>query len=309
MSISYWDLDAAEALAECYNQQNSSLPYCYPVLPDDFAWNIQRGLPYFYGPSDDDLHAEKFIAWCEMRQVLSFAHVAIAQKKHESKSTRGLIKFLCYPPGYRAIGQALLDEAEGYFREKNLQTIEAFPKGHMYHFCSPDGGCSERHGHINALLGMNDCTISQRTVNMSWRDFVVSEPALPEKGVQINVSHPIEIGELPNIMIEARVTNGSQDTSALGECYAYSMGYLQRSEHAQDQIFINWLGVQRNFRGQGWGRYLLLRALWEAQKIGYKHTLLGTDERNSRAILLYANTGYKVEHSSYVFTKDLNTGG
>jgi ribosomal protein S18 acetylase RimI-like enzyme len=263
-------MDRAGDLAECYSQQISNLPYCYPVSSDDFAWNIQRELHHFYGPPSEDLHSERFIVWNERGQVLGFVHVAVARKKGESPSERGIIKFICYKPGNRAIGQALLGETESYFREKKLQMIAAFPKRHIYHFCSPDGGYSELHGHINALLSMNGYTISERIVNMSWTDFAVSEPDLPDDSIRVKVAFPTEIGELPNIMIETYSSSATPNEGPLGECYSYSMGYLQRSEYAQDQIFINWLGVRRDFRGKGWGRYLLLRTLWEARKIGYK---------------------------------------
>ena len=40
MSISYWDLERAADLADCYSQQVADLPYCYQVTPDEFAWNV-----------------------------------------------------------------------------------------------------------------------------------------------------------------------------------------------------------------------------------------------------------------------------
>ena len=141
---------------------------------------------------------------------------------------------------------------------------------------------------------------------MFLADFQVSEPVLPEESVKIKVNPVAGEGELPNIMMCAYSPRAIREDGLFGECYSFSLGHLQRSERAQDQLYINWLGVHKKFQNRGWGRYLLIRTLWEAQKIGYKHSLLSTGEKNHRALLFYTNYGYRVLHSSYTFVKSLS---
>ena len=57
------------------------------------------------------------------------------------------------------------------------------------------------------------------------------------------------------------------------------------------------------FRGQGWGSYLLLRALTEGRKLGYEGAVIATDWRNYRALLLYTNRGFRVASYAYDFYK------
>lgn len=44
----------------------------------------------------------------------------------------------------------------------------------------------------------------------------------------------------------------------------------------------------------------------EAQVVGYRQCVLGTDEKNSRALVFYANYGFRVTHFSYSYEKKLD---
>ena len=57
-------------------------------------------------------------------------------------------------------------------------------------------------------------------------------------------------------------------------------------------------------QGRGWGRYLLTRTLWEARRLGYRHTAISTCKRNYRAQLFYTNYGYRVTDTVYGFIKE-----
>ena len=306
MPIHHWTLERAGDLAECYNRQIAGLPYCYPQSSEGFVQGIQEDLQELYGWSRDYLHSEKMIVAEEGSGLAGFVHVGVEEKEEKGYlKKRGIIRFLGYEPGHRPIGQALLDETERQFQHWGITDVLAFSKGYIYHFCSPDGGYSELAGHISGLLGINGYKISGRTVNMALENLQLSEPVIPDQEVQIAVAGDNKRSKLPQVNVRAYASGGSPD-DAFGECFAYPLEHVQSAEGAQDQIYINWLGVNGEFQGKGWGRYLLLRALWEAQKVGYKHSVLATDERNHRAQLFYTNYGYWTTHSSYSYSKDLS---
>ena len=97
----------------------------------------------------------------------------------------------------------------------------------------------------------------------------------------------------------------ADDDDAFGMCIAYPLRALQPSEQGRAQLFIQWLVVHEDRRGQGWGRYLMQRTLWEARQLGYRDTILGTSESNHRAVLLYTSLGYRVVQTSYAFSRQL----
>jgi ribosomal protein S18 acetylase RimI-like enzyme len=302
MAIHHWTLEQAGDLAECYNQQVVGLPYCWPQTAESFGRGIQEDLQELYG-SPRDLHSEEMIVAEAAGSVEGFLHVGVLEKEKDGQSSKtGIIRYLCYEPGKRSVGQALLDEAEHQFREWGASAVKAFSKGHIYHFCSPDGGCSELSAHIGSLLALNGYETGTRTVNMVREDLSVPEPAQPDPGIRVEVAGETRRSRLPEVMVNA----STADDSNLGMCLSYPLEYVQSTKSAEDQMYINWLAVEREFQGKGWGAYLLLRTLWEAQKLGYRHSILGTDGKNHKAQLFYANYGYRTTYSSYSYRKSLS---
>ena len=51
----------------------------------------------------------------------------------------GVLRFMAYESGRRSVGQALLEKAEEEYARRAASEIAAFPKGYIYHFCSPEG--------------------------------------------------------------------------------------------------------------------------------------------------------------------------
>lgn len=301
MEIDVWNLTQIGALAEFYSRQIEDIPHCYPLSPEDFGWQLGRNMGHLSGIRPEQLHSDQLIVARENGNIQGFVHVAIEERiRKEEVRKRGIIRFMGYEPSKRLVGEALLDEAESFFLSSDLDKASAFTKGYVYHFYTEDGGCSEHMAHVWALLGSRGYTISERVLNMAWHNFNVDEPVLPTPQATINVSKGSDVGALPNIMLSAEI-----DGREIGECLTYSLGHLHPTEEAQECLIINWLVAREMFRQQGWGKYLLLRALWEAQQEGYKHCLLGTDERNYRAQLLYTTCGYRIKHTSSVFVKDL----
>ncbi len=300
MSIKYRDPENAGDLADSYNRLITGLPYCYPVSPEEFIWGIQK--ERYTAKPFENLHSDKLIINEEAGRINGFIHIAIEKKKEQDQIQKnGIIRFISYQPGNRLIGQTLLNEAENHFRDQGIHLIKVF--AYIYRFYYPDHGQCEKHGHISGLLGINGYTPSNsppRQINMAWENFQISEPVRPDEAIMVDVEKIEGYGQLPNLMIHAR-RNGQ----SIGECESYSLGHLQRSNDAQDQILIRWLGINNNEQTKGWGLYLLQRTLWEAQQVGYKHSLIATGENNHRALLCYTNYGYQVLHSSQAYVKHL----
>lgn len=300
MDIINCDLENAGDLAECYNQHIIGLPYCYPVSPEEFTWGIQRGR--YNAKPFETLHSDKLIVSKKNGSIDGFVHIAIEERTEgDHPRKNGNIRFISYPPGNRLLGQALLNEAERHFREQNIHQINVF--NYMYRFYHPDHGHCEKHGHITGLLGINGYTISnapKMQINMAWENFQIPEPLLPDDSVDIEVEQIEGYGELPNLMIRSL-----RDGKSFGSCESYSLSHLQLTDCAQDKLLIRWLGVNDSKQTRGWGLYLLQRTLWEAQQIGYKHSLISTGVTNHRALLCYTNYGYQVIHSSYAYVKTL----
>jgi GNAT superfamily N-acetyltransferase len=105
-------------------------------------------------------------------------------------------------------------------------------------------------------------------------------------------------GTLPNVAVRAMLKG-----QEIGSCIALSGEDLSHAREAHNRIFIDGLGVTDKEQGKGWGRYLLTRTLWEARQLGYRHTIISTDQKNHRAQLFYTNYGYRVTDTVYGFTK------
>jgi len=197
-----------------------------------------------------------------------------------------------------------LARVEAEYAKRGATEIAAFPKGYIYHFCSPEGGLSNLAGHVVDLLGLNGYTVNGRTVNFVRENLLMKEPECPDPSARISANGEKQRSRLPSVMVHANIDRDNEELS-VGECLAYPWEYVQSTREAQDQIYINWMGTQREFQEKGWGRYLLWRTLASAEAAGYKQCVLGTSETNSRALAFYTNYGFRVVHTSYAFTKDL----
>lgn len=74
---------------------------------------------------------------------------------------------------------------------------------------------------------------------------------------------------------------------------------------AQDWTYTEWLGIEDDFQGKGFGKFLLQYSLQEMQKAGYRHASISTSLDNYRAILFYSNVGYKVVDWTYEYQKTI----
>ncbi|MBM3242892.1 GNAT family N-acetyltransferase [Candidatus Poribacteria bacterium] len=308
MKSMYWDVVDAGSLVHVYNEQFAGVPHCYPVSPEEFEIGIRyrkdADKPY------DELHSEKFIVGEQNGKIVGFADVVVVEtKENEQKKYKGLIRFLTYQPGCRAVGQALLEEAEKYLRDLGMDEISAFRityarDDYSYRFYHLGFGLvSDQTMHIYALFRVNGYEINsteQGEVFMDQPEYSVAEPMLPDNQVEIVVKQQPGRGVLPGLTVQA-FRNGRE----IGVCESLSVGQYCQASEAQDWVFIKWIGVENEKRGEGWGRYLLQKNLWEMRKIGYKNTVISTDIINYRAQLFYTNYGYQVVDTTYGFVKNI----
>ena len=296
-----WATVSLDDLASVYNAQVAAhVPHCYPLSPEEFGIGRDQVI------GDDltvSLHSERVIVGMQGNDVLGFAHVRVGdiERSHRKrKLSGGFIHFLTYAAGHRAVGQGILEACETHFADAGASIIYAFD-GHFYRFHHLGFPLvSDRMGQVYGLFGLNGYRLAGTgEVYMESLDYAVAEPVLPEPGVEIQVLVQEGRGNLPNVTVRA-MREGKQT----GTCIALACGDFCRAPEAQDRIFVKWLGVEEEEQGRGWGRYLLTRTLWEARRLGYRHTVISTNKQNYRAQLFYTNYGYTVTDTIYGFVKE-----
>jgi len=302
MKIKDWDMAEVGELAHVYNAQVASVPHCYPVTPLEFEtqrapreW-VQKAL-------QNEFHNERILVGKQNGEILGFAHVAMGSiNVHGKRKSGGIIRFLTYSPGYRPIGQALLEECENYLRGLGARQLWAFQVSSGYNFYHLGWGhISDRMGHVYGLFLINGYKTDDTAVFMEQVDYSVSEPMLPDAQVEIVLEQHPGRGVLPGLRIEAF---RSEKLIALIE--SLSVGEFSRRPEAQECFIIEDFGVvEEAEKGKGLGRYLLLKMFWEMQRLGYKHTAINCGWDNPRAMLLYTNYGYQLTDNTYGLVKEI----
>jgi GNAT superfamily N-acetyltransferase len=307
--IVQWDVANAGDLAQTYSEQVAGVPHCYPVSPDEF----EAGFPfpyhkYTFRDYSEDIHSEKLIVGEQNGRIIGFADIALAEIVEKGRREyRGFIRFFTYQPGYRSVGQAILEEAEKSLRDSGMDQISAFRLNFRNDHCGYRfyhvgyGMVSDRLGHICTLLYMNGYKPNGGEIFLNQPNYSVAEPVLPDGRVEIAVEEEApENALLPGLSVKA-FRSGKE----IGFCESTSVGEFCRADKAQDWVFVSGLDVVESEQGKGMGRYLLQRNLWEMRKIRYKNTVISNDWRNYRALLFYANYGYRLADTNYEFVKKI----
>jgi GNAT superfamily N-acetyltransferase len=305
VNIKDWDIDNAGKLAHVYNELVTDVPHCYPVTALEFETELRSPKEETKKLLQEEFHADRVFVGEQNGQILGFAHVAMGGINiHGQRKAGGIIHFLTYQPGYRAIGQALLEECEQYLCGLGASQLWAFQVTCNYRFYHLGwGNLSDRMGHVYGLFLINGYETDDMEIFLEQRDYSATEPALPDDGMAIVVKQNPGRSILPGLRIE---TFRGRNLIALIE--SLSAGEFSQYSEAQECFFIEDFGIlKENEKGKGWGRYLLLRMLWEMRKLGYKHTVLSCTWDNPRAMLLYTNYGYNVTDTVYGLVKDLSS--
>lgn len=305
VNIEVFDSDRMSDLALIYNEEAAQVPLSDPVTPERFAeasrFRKDEGTPR-------KVTAQTILAATEDGQPVGFAHLATGRfpgpelRGDQEPGDTGAIRYFAYPRSHRAVGQALLDATEEYFRSQNAGRILAFSNttGYLFRRFS-FGEVSDRRTHIVALFGMNGYETARGEVFLGSKDYVVKEPVPGEGTFDIDVRRFAEKPFLDGIVVTVR--HGSEE---VGLCEAHSHGKWGASTESNETLVVGPLDVEEPYQGKGWGRYLLLKTLQEARNIGYRHTVISTDWRNYRAQLFYSNYGYDALDTAYSFVKVLS---
>jgi GNAT superfamily N-acetyltransferase len=294
LSIVPYEPAMASQLTRVYNEAVQGVPHCYPIDVKDWisALNEEGGALR---------RDESALVAVVGGSVLGYAHLAIGRARREDPDERGLVRFFWYQRGQRAVGQVLLEAAEAYLVGQGANEILMFPQQHRYPFYYlPSAFLSDRLGQVPALLGLNGYRRVQGEVYMDWPDY---EPVLPSSlpiPIELSLEWQPGRGERPGLVLRALL-----DSRQVGTCHCSSCGEYADAAGVQDWCFVTWIGVEEDIQGQGLGRALLQRALWEMHGAGYRHTAISTAWRNYRAALFYTNLGYEVIDWTYAYGRDL----
>ena len=301
MEIIPYDPALAPALARNFNDLTAAVPHCYGVEPETFAQALAGAAN---GAGHKSLRAEQVLVARALGTVLGFVHLGIEKPEDDEEDETGIIRFLSYPSGRRAVGQALLERAEGHLRDQEIARIEASRSSYRYPFYHfPNAYLSDHLGHIQALYQFNSYDRTGGEIFFDWEDYPLIVPEPHELAGDILLEWQEGQGSRPGLEVQAH-----HDGQHIGTCGSVSGGNSSTHPRAQDWHFTTWLGVNEPYQGKRLGFYLLQRCLAELRGIGYRHASISTSWTNHRAFLFYSNFGYRVADRTYGFGRDLAGG-
>lgn len=301
MDICHYTPDILKPITVFYNHLTAEVPHCYPIKEEEFEHAMQSVIGQASN-DDEDFEDETVFVAMHNGSVKGFVHVAYYHENNDEKVSTGTIRFLGYQRGARNIGQAILDKAEEYFKDNNVNRIVALPKIHRYTFYHFEyAELSDTLDHIHGLLGINDYRKYHGQVFLDWKNLKVNPPTIKEN-IKLEIEWKDGKGKLPNCLITAH-----QDGEEIGECWNVSCGQFSSHPDAQDWVYTDWIGLENEYQGKGLGKYLLQYSLHEMNNVGYKHAALSTDWDNYRALLFYSNCGYRAVDWTYAYEKNLSS--
>jgi len=297
MEIVPFEPNMAAGIARCYNQLIAPVPECYPVSEERFA-SVQS-------LAHERLRDEEIAVARQRGEVVGFVHVGVAlpvEHYQELEGEPGVIRFLSYRPGERSVGQALLEWAEAWARNRERDAVvawEAELRYPFYHFGYAH--LSERIGHVRALMGMNGYREPGGELYLTWPHFTPPKTERPPFDFDLQV----EWREGPTERwLSVRATQGEE---RVGRC---NMDLRQQSPapDAQQWCYCGELWVRERLQGKRLGMFLLATALSEMRAVGCTHAAISTGANNYRAQLMYTNLGFQVVDYTVGFRKELREG-
>lgn len=287
-------------LTELYNKLTQTIPHCYPIYPAELAAAFAGECGYeSFGAR---LQSEAVFVAVD-RTTVGFVHVGKGSVDEEgSPMPQGSIRFLAYPRGRRDIGQALLNHAEAWLRAHGLNFVLVYQQEYRYPFYHLSHAyLSNRLEHIQSLLLFNGYELCGGEIFLDWPNMDPDPPReLSGLKVDLEITHEPSQGRLPDLKIKAHYKG-----QEIGECVSLSARAFSNREMVEDWLFTWWLGISEPFQGNGLGRYLLGSALIEARQVGYRHAAISTALDNHRALLFYANFGYRAVDWTRQFSRTL----
>ncbi|MHB1317798.1 MAG: GNAT family N-acetyltransferase, partial [Anaerolineae bacterium] len=200
--------------------------------------------------------------------VTGVAHAAIEAATDETPR-RGVIRFLAYERGHRAAGQVLLERAERLTWDAGAEALIAWHYDHTYPWYHAEHVClSGTLDHVHALFGANGYARVNGQLVLDWPDyaFVLREAPVPLTLEWRWAGRPSGGDELELL--------ARQGDRQVGICVCIGQGAFQAAPQAQDWVYVRWLHVAEDLRGQGLGRYLVQAALDGYRQRGYRHAVI-----------------------------------
>jgi GNAT superfamily N-acetyltransferase len=293
--ISY-DAFMAVELTNHFNAAVAGVPHCYPVESSE----METALTPAAQGDDKHLEAESVIVARSNGAIFGFAHFGIRNGDEKNPERTGIIRFLHFERGQRAVGQALLEAVQDDLRQHQVDRINAFSQRYRYRFYGFNHAYLSNHlDHVEALLGYNEYEKAGGEVFLDSINYIPQPPA------SINLQFDIAVewidGPGARQDLTLRAVDGDRQ---LGECQSVSCQTFSRNEALKDWHFCNWLGVEEEIQGKGLGRHLLQQARLELHKVGYRHAGISTAWQNYRAFQFYSNDGYRLSDWTYAWAKD-----
>ncbi|MBN1460870.1 MAG: GNAT family N-acetyltransferase [Armatimonadetes bacterium] len=295
MEIVPFEPKMAEAVARCYNELIEPVPHCYPVTKKHFS--SVKALDHWR------LRDEEIAVAREGREIVGFVDVAKATPTKQWElppGEPGVIRFLAYRVGERAIGQALLEWAEDQLRGQGETDVIGWHGGLRYRFYHFGWAhLSERIGHVRGLFGMNAYREFDSELFLTWCDYDPPVSARP------NLDFDLKIDWSEGSIGRRLAVSAMQGEDRLGRC---TMDWGQHSPSPESKLwcYCDGLGVEDRAQGKRLGMYLLTYALAEMKEVGCRHAAISTNGTNYRAQLMYTNMGYQVTDFTVAFRKDLS---
>lgn len=300
MAVETWNLSRAHELTSFYNEYVRGIPHFYPVEPEEY----QQGVRWSQQPQWLDMDAERLLVVRETGGVLAFAHVGTIVPRAPEQARRGLIRFLLYAPGHRTAGQAVLQAAEGHLAAAGLRYVLAFDLHHGYEFYHFGRGMLvDALTHVHGLFGASGYRLEETQVHMAIEALEPRAPERPAWAADADLEIAPSSWDPPGLSIRLL-----RDGEELARANGRPAGQSHRHEAARDQYIVGGINVAEPVQGQGLGRYLLRILHTAAYEHGYRRAVIGTHTDNWRAMLLYANEGYRIVCQEATYEKVL-TGG
>ena len=299
MEIVGFDSGMADAVARCYRDAAASAPFCAPV---EGRWFTDLGRL-----ARHPVREEVVLVAREGARIAGFVHAAVAAPATEQwhvAGEPGVVRFLAYRPGERAVGKALLEAAEAWLRGRGRAEIIAGHSAFMYPFYHlPFAHMSERMAHITALFGMAGYVPAESEVLFEWPEF--DPPSVPRPGLDVEVR--VERRDIDTLGPGVAV-NALRKGREVAECLMVRLDSQKWRPELAGRCFCSSLHVDDAFQGKGLGKHLLSVGLGEMKRDGMRHALISTEWNNHRAYLFYANFGFRFLDRTFSFRKQLASG-
>lgn len=294
-AIEEWPLYRAGSLSKVWSKSTAKAPFSYSVVPEDFASGLIPNLEDSESLATD--RDQKLLVASVGAEPVGFAHICAGPVEVRGEDTEcGIIRCLAFAPDSSAIGQLLLESAEGLLTDYGY--IDAFPLYHGYSFHNYKVGIlSDRLVHIRQLFSDNG--YSPHDAHMTLKRRIRGMAPAPI-AAQVNVEKVPTHAERPNIFVKA-----FSGDSRIGTCRVFSCQAYANRDGLASCCYLRWLGVDQEHRRQGIGRHLLNRALSEAQEEGYERVILNCRKNNIAAVSLYTEVGFRIGDVSSAYVKRL----